>query len=467
MTFDRRTFLLGTGSGLSLLVLSACTTPTPVPGPTTSAPTTPVAGVPQPSAFVRSNWSKDQFARGAVSYQKVGSTPEHRSALAVPIENRVFFAGEATSVDAPGTVTGARQSGRDAAASVAALSLTGEKVAVIGAGIAGAEAAQLLAVYGYDVSVIEARDRVGGRISTIATDDWPVPAELGAWLLRDTSDSELASDLRSAGVASSLLSSVEFRAADGTTDATAPVTGTDAVAKAVAWAAGQLVDVALETSLEESGANADAAGTTVNDLAGAELLAQYLAGIAIGSGASSADLSSWYGIDPTAAEAKRGVTGNYSTLVTDTLDGITPFLTTTVTGVSYDADSVSLRFGTGESLTVDRVVVTVPLGVLQADAIEFTPLLPFAHRTAIAALGMGTVDALWLSFDEPFWTTDATVWNLVGTDAEITTWFNLEPITGDAVLVGLVGGEAAAKLAEYSDDELRTAALESLAPFAE
>jgi monoamine oxidase len=466
MTFDRRTFLLGTGSGLSLLVLSACTTPTPVPGPTTSAPTTPVAGVPEPSAFVRSNWSKDQFARGAVSFQKVGSTPEHRSDLAEPIGNRVFFAGEATSVDNPGTVMGARQSGRDAAAALAALALTGDKVAVIGAGAAGAEAAKLLAVYGYDVTVIEAREQVGGRISTIATDDWPVPVSLGAWLLRDSSDSELASDLRSAGVASSLLSSVEYRNDEGATDDTAPVTGSDAVAKAVAWAASQLVDVPLDTSLESSGANADAAGTTVNDLAGAEILAQYLAGIAMGTGAASVDLSSWYGVDPTAAEDKRAVTGDYSALITDALGDIKPFLTTTVTGIAYDDDSVSLRFGTGESLTVDRVVVTVPLGVLQADAIEFTPLLPFAHRTAISALGMGTVDAVWLSFDEPFWSTDATVWNLIGTDDDITTWFNLEPITGDAVLVGLVGGDAALRLAEYSDDEVRAAAMVALAPFA-
>jgi monoamine oxidase len=79
---------------------------------------------------------------------------------------------------------------------------------------------------------------------------------------------------------------------------------------------------------------------------------------------------------------------------------------------------------------------------------------------------MGTVDAVWLRFDEPFWTTDAVLWNLVGTDDEITTWYNLEPLTGEAVLVGLVGGAAAERTELLTDDELRVAVLSTLAPFA-
>jgi hypothetical protein len=73
---------------------------------------------------------------------------------------------------------------------------------------------------------------------------------------------------------------------------------------------------------------------------------------------------------------------------------------------------------------------------------------------------------VWLRFEEPFWTTDAVAWNLVGTDDEITTWFNLEPITGEAVLVGIVGGEAAERMEQLDDGELTERLRQTLAPFA-
>jgi len=109
----------------------------------------------------------------------------------------------------------------------------------------------------------------------------------------------------------------------------------------------------------------------------------------------------------------------------------------------------------------------VPLGVLQDGAIEFDPPLPFAQRSAIAALGVGLQDVVWLRFDEPLWSTEATLWASLDEDLDITQWINLEPITGQAVLVGRLAGDAARRFAEYDDGEAETAALESLRPFLE
>ncbi|MFZ1542359.1 MAG: FAD-dependent oxidoreductase, partial [Candidatus Microthrix parvicella] len=67
--------------------------------------------VPEPTAMVRTNWSKDPWARGSYSYLPVGATPELRRALGTPIDDRLFFAGEATDLGDPGTVHGARASG--------------------------------------------------------------------------------------------------------------------------------------------------------------------------------------------------------------------------------------------------------------------------------------------------------------------------------------------------------------------
>jgi monoamine oxidase len=61
------------------------------------------------------NWQTDPFARGAYSYIAVGGG-DARSTLAAPLEDTLFFAGEATNTeDEAATVTGALQSGERAA----------------------------------------------------------------------------------------------------------------------------------------------------------------------------------------------------------------------------------------------------------------------------------------------------------------------------------------------------------------
>jgi monoamine oxidase len=504
MSFTRRSFLLRAGSGLSLLLLTACTPPETPPTPTSSPP--PTSAVPTPSAFRRSNWSADPFARGSHSFAAVGAGPETREALASPLLDRVFFAGEATSVDYPGTVLGARESGVRAANEVSVASDNNEKIAVIGAGAAGAEAGRLLSFYGYDVVMIDARDRTGGRIHSLVSDDWPIPVELGAWRFSESADADILVKLDALGVDTALIGSPTLVPANGSADnggagdggagndgtgddgaanageaSLVPdnTVGTTALSAALSWAATQVSDVSLQDALDGSGATEGASGSSIGDLAGADLLGQQLAAVAASYGAAASDLSSWYGFTPPAAglpiigqdgtveapQPQYAVTGDLSALVDDSLDGLETFLSTTVVGISYSDDGVSLRLGTGESLSVDRVVVTVPIGVLQSNDLSFDPLLPFAHRTAISALGVGTVDSIWLKFDEQFWTTDAAVWSIVGGDGDIVTWYNLLPLTGEPILVGVFGGAAALRLAELSDDELVETALQNLEPF--
>jgi monoamine oxidase len=61
------------------------------------------------------DWQSDPFSRGAYSYGAVGADGAQQ-ALASPIENTLFFAGEATDTSGHnGTVHGAIASGRRAA----------------------------------------------------------------------------------------------------------------------------------------------------------------------------------------------------------------------------------------------------------------------------------------------------------------------------------------------------------------
>jgi monoamine oxidase len=75
---------------------------------------------------VMHDWGHDPFARGAYSYVAVGGG-NARAALAAPVDETLFFAGEATSNDGQGgTVNGALETGERAAReAAAALGATG------------------------------------------------------------------------------------------------------------------------------------------------------------------------------------------------------------------------------------------------------------------------------------------------------------------------------------------------------
>ena len=67
-----------------------------------------------PKAVLMHDWKADPFARGGYSYVKVGGTGA-REELAAPLDDTLFFAGEATDTEQSGTVGGALASGIRAA----------------------------------------------------------------------------------------------------------------------------------------------------------------------------------------------------------------------------------------------------------------------------------------------------------------------------------------------------------------
>ncbi|MGO3661811.1 FAD-dependent oxidoreductase [Microbacterium gubbeenense] len=453
------------------MLLASCTPDSPpVPDPTkTRQPTvtpTPVGEVPAPKSFFRTSWAEDPFARGALSITPAGSTSTERQALAAALMERVFFAGEATSVERPGTIAGAVRSGERVAGEIADVAEDGERIAIVGAGAAGASAAARLIDAGFDVTVIEARDYAGGRLATQRDDDWPVPPQRGAWLL-GADDTEVASRMALLGVGSVAVTDPVGFTTDGETENPSG----DALKTAIAEARDGIADRTILEALEDAGVEQSPE------------LAAVLSSLSAMTGVDPATASSWF------APALPG--GSFDALVSDVapfvdsvLGDLEVTLSTVVSHVSYDDSGVSLRLASGESLTFDRVALTVPLGVLQAGGIEFEPPLPFAHRGAISTLEMGHLESVWLRYETPFWSTDAGIWHIVGPvtptptptpspgeepapDTTIRTWINLLPATGEPILVGLVGGAAARVIAELGDDDVFTLAATSLAPFTE
>lgn len=448
MRITRRTLLLGAGAGAVSVLLASCTPePTPGPSPTPSPTRTPQPedGVPAPAASVRSAWSSDAFSRGAASFTPVGVIAGTRSALAAPVNDRLFFAGEATDEEEPGTMRGAIRSGERVVEEIREQAERGERIAVIGAGLAGATAAAQLVERGMEVTVFEGRDRVGGRVHSVSDDSWPMPVQLGAWLF-DQADADLIDRLSESDVGVVDLADALWLAPDGEIDPVSEAPLESAITAAQAGAE----DASLTDALT-------AAGADPADPATAALLAL----LSTRTGADADQLSSWFPPALVVGE-QQAARDTLAPFIEQALDGVTVGLSSTVAGLAYDDTGVSVRLGTGEALSFDRVVVTVPLGVLQQQGIEFEPPLPFQNRGAITALGMGAIEMIWLRFDEPFGDSDAALWHTVGGDAMIRTWVNLRPATGENVLVGIVGGSAAEEFAALDDAAALEAAQQSL-----
>lgn len=71
--------------------------------------------LPEPLDYQITRWWSDPFARGAYSFNALGSTPGMRDQLAQSLAGRLFFAGEATERQHFGTAHGAYRSGLRAA----------------------------------------------------------------------------------------------------------------------------------------------------------------------------------------------------------------------------------------------------------------------------------------------------------------------------------------------------------------
>ena len=412
----RRTFLAASLSGIAAVALSSCTWPdarptpsaaptaTPTPSPTPTA--TPPDGVPLPTAMRRSSWGSDPFARGAFSYDAVGTTPSLRESLAEPVGDRLWIAGEACSAGDPGTLTGARDSGLAAAEQVARLAEPGERVAVIGAGIAGLSAAVHLVDAGFEVVVVEARDRVGGRVWSVDVDGFDRTVELGPVLVPD--DEPLAEALGAASVDTVAVRrrgrGAHARRRRGRRSRRPATTRW---ARRSAWADAAPDDVSLAAALVGSGT------VPMSTVPGARR--RESRGVARAHDherrrnprRARRRAASRRATAPTTAfpAGSRLVTGRLSDLLDALADRVDIAVSSVVTRVAYDDRRVSLRLDSGESLTADRAIVTVPLGVLKSDTLRFSPVLPFAHQRAITRLETGTVDVVWLRFEEAFWRT--------------------------------------------------------------
>lgn len=114
--------------------------------------------------------------------------------------------------------------------------------------------------------------------------------------------------------------------------------------------------------------------------------------------------------------------------------------------------------------TAGRVVVAIP-PALQAD-IRFEPELPQQRQQLIQQMPMGAVWKCYAVYDRPFWREQGLNGLAATPDGPITVTFDNSPKDGSrGILMGFVLGQAARDFAERTDDERRQSALRSFITF--
>lgn len=105
----------------------------------------------------------------------------------------------------------------------------------------------------------------------------------------------------------------------------------------------------------------------------------------------------------------------------------------------------------GRHFVADAAIVTVPLGILKANLIEFDPKLPEWKLSAISDLGIGVENKIALRFDRAFWPNVEFLGVVANTSYSCGYFLNLHKATGHPVLVYMAAGALACDLEKLSD----------------
>jgi len=125
--------------------------------------------------------------------------------------------------------------------------------------------------------------------------------------------------------------------------------------------------------------------------------------------------------------------------------------------IGWSGNEVTVLTDNG-SFSGAGAIITLPLGVLKSGKVHFRSGLPEGHRQAIQRLGFGTLDKLALRFPNVAWPSDPHLFGFVG-NGLWEEWVNLAPLNGQPILVGFNGGDLAKSMEPKSDKDLSDSAM--------
>ena len=318
-----------------------------------------------------------------------------------------------------------------------------EPIIIIGAGVAGLAAAERLRASGLHPLVLEASDRIGGRVRSDRSDG---VVELGA---------EFVHGARAATW--EILKRANLKTRPYEVDDSAPRRFSyGGVLQPIDWALADQIeayvargerysgpDISLTEWFDQIAPAGDPAATLARDR------------IARTEAASPGVLSAL----ALARERQLNTAGwdnfrlpdGYDAVAATMAEGARIRLNAPVAGVSWASAGAVVSLASGETVAARAVIVTASLGVLQRGLIHFDPILPRRKRDAIGRLRMGPASKLILWFRRAFWP----AFSFLGADRQLPSWWRAAEATAlvgfaggpDAVRLGMLGERAAIEIA--------------------
>jgi monoamine oxidase len=339
-----------------------------------------------------------------------------------------------------------------------------KKVIVVGAGISGLAAARYLTDKGHDVSVLEARDRIGGRIWT--SEKWSgVPVDLGASWIHGI-DGNPITDLAKQAGATTVVTDLE--------NATVYSAGGQELegAQAQALARWQKAAANALTAFQKKDDDDASVRSVVQNALGWSTLSdtdKALASWALNDYeheySGSADQMSGLYFDDDARIKGTDVLfpGGYHQITDHLASGLSLQTGQVVQQIDWNSGGVTVTTGKG-TFQADHVVVTLPLGVLQSGTVRFGPGLPAAKATAVSKLGMGLLDKCYLRFPKVFWADTDWLEYVPTLDkyGQWAQWINVARPTGQPVLLGFNAADFGRTTESWSDAQIVDSAMSTL-----
>lgn len=353
--------------------------------------------------------------------------------------------------------------GLSCVAGAASAPKTRRRVVIVGAGIAGLAAARKLIQSGCEVRVVEARERIGGRIFTAKS--WAdAPMDMGASWIHGTQGNPISALAREAGARvvttsydSSVCHATDGNALDDAGQARMAQLGKK-LNRCLHAAQEEEKDQSIQTAvlpLLNGGRSAPGERNEVEFLLNSTIEQEY--------GGSISELSvHWYDDDASFPGGDALFPGGYQAIPEFLARGVNVVLGETVNRVEWNSQQAVVT--TGKAVhTADNVLITLPLGVLKNGAVLFDPGLPEDKCRAISALGMGTLNKCFLRFPSVFWPATVDWLEYIPKDrGRWTEWVNFSQVCGQPVLLGFNAADFGREIEAWNDRDIVSDAMKTL-----